>query len=236
MQEILEWIWLSKNESKIYLSLLKLWKSWITSISNQSGIKRSTIYNYINPLLEKDFIKRSISGKRILFIAENPKNLVKIFEEKKNNFLKKLPLLEWIYNENSTNTNLEFYEWKNWIKKVYEEVYSSWLDVLAFFSPEMFNKHLWEDFEKNISNLTKIFWWKTKNLLQNDIYWKEHISSDLTSNNSKLLPKEFKIEVDILLIKNSLVMISFEPMYAVKLKNKPLSDFHRNIFNYLWKI
>ena len=102
MQKILEWIWLSENESKIYLSLLKLWKSWITSISNQSGIKRTTIYNYINPLLEKDFIKRSINWKRILFMTENPKNLVKIFEERKNNFLKQLPLLEWMYNENST--------------------------------------------------------------------------------------------------------------------------------------
>jgi len=27
-------------------------------------------------------------------MAENPKNLVKIFEERKNNFLKQLPLLE----------------------------------------------------------------------------------------------------------------------------------------------
>jgi hypothetical protein len=29
-----------------------------------------------------------------LFIAENPNNLVKAFEERKNNFIKKLPLLE----------------------------------------------------------------------------------------------------------------------------------------------
>jgi len=236
MQKILEWIWLSENESKIYLALLELWKSGVTNIAKKSGVKRTTIYNYLNPLLEKDFIKRSISGKRILFMAENPKNLVKIFEERKNNFLKKLPILEWIYNENTTNTNLEFYEWKKWVKKIYEEIYSSWLEVLAFFSPEMFYKYLWEDFDIFLSNLEKLKWWKTKNLLQNNIYWKNHISSNITSNNSKLLPKDFNIEVDILLVKNSIIMISFEPMYAVKLKNKPLSDFHKNIFNYLWKI
>ena len=235
IQEILEWIWLSENEAKIYLTLLKLWKSWVTNISKYSEIKRTTIYNYINPLLEKDFIKRTISWKRILFTAENPKNLIKIFEERKNNFLKKLPILEWFYNESSSSPKLEFYEGKNWIKKIYEEVWSSGQDLMAFFSPEYFYKIFDLKYDKYLENLEKKNWWKTKNLLVNNNFWREHIKN-FNGNSSKLLPKEFKLEVDIIIVKNSIIMVSFEPMYVIKLKNKPLSDFHRNLFNYFWKI
>jgi len=236
IQEVLEWIWLWKNESKIYITLLELWKSWITSISKKSWIKRSTIYNYITPLLGKDFIKRSISWKRVLFIAENPNNLVKAFEERKNNFIKKLPLLEWIYNENHTNTNLEFYEWKNWIKKIYKEISLSGQSVLAFFSPKKFYDIFSEEYDSYLSNLQRKSWWEIKNLLKNDTFWKDHLKADFTSNNSKLLPESFDFDVDIIIIKNTIVMVSFEPLYVIKLKNKWLSDFHRNIFNYLWKI
>lgn len=234
IQEILEWIWLSENESKIYLSLLQLGVSWVTNISKTSWIKRTTIYNHINTLLEKNFIKRSINWKRIQFAAENPKNLIKIFEERKNNFLKKLPLLEWIYNENSTNTNLEFYEWKNWIKKIYEEVWSSWQEVLAFFSPEHFYKIFSLEYDNFLANLESSNLWKTKNLLVNNNFWKNHIKN-FPWSYSKLLPKDFNLEVDVLIVKNSIIMVSFEPMYIIKLKNKPLSDFHRNLFNYFWK-
>ena len=233
INDTLKWIWLSENESKIYISLLELWKAWITNISKKSWVKRSTIYNYINPLLEKDLIKRSISWKRILFIAENPNSIVKIFEERKNSFLKKLPLLEWIYNENSTNTNLEFYEWKNWIKKIYEEISNSGQNVVAFFSPEKFYNILGEDFDIHLWELERKSWCKIKNLLKNDTFWKNHLKADFTSNNSKLLPEDFNFDVDIIIIKNTIVMVSFEPKYVIKLKNKWLADFHRNIFNYL---
>ncbi len=231
IEKILEGIWLSENESKIYLALLKLWKSGITNIAKISGVKRTTIYNYLNPLLEKNFIKRSISWKRILFIAENPKNLLKIFEEKKNNFLSKLPLLEGIYNENNTNTNLEFYEWKNNLKELYKKIWSNWKDIFTFFSPEIFYKYFTEEFDSSLEQK----YWRTKTLIKNNNFSKKHIENNPKSE-IKLLPKDFEIDVDIIITWNSIIMISFEPMYAVKLKNKPLSEFHKNIFNFFWKI
>ncbi len=230
IEEILQWIGLNENESKIYLALLSLWKSWVTNISKKSWVKRTTIYNYINPLLQKNFIKRSVSWKRILFVAENPKNLLKIFEERKNKFLSKLPLLEWIYKENITKTNLEFYEWIDSLKKLYRKIWSSWKDIYTFFSPEMFYKYFTEEFD---SSLTQKYW-KTRTLIKDNFTAKKHIKNNPKSE-IKLLPKDFEIDVDIIITWNSIIMISFEPMYAVKLKNKALANFHKNVFKYFWK-
>lgn len=236
IESSLKWIWLEENETKIYLALLELWQAWVSSISKKSWIKRTTIYNYLDELLKKDIIKRTIKWKRILFRAEDPKNLVKIFEKRKNTFLEKLPFLENLYDKNSPNPQLEYYEWKNWIKNIYNKIWSSWEDVLAFFSPEAFSKYFSIEYEKELWKLSEKYWWITKNLLQNNQAGRDHIKSIYTSNKSKLLPKWLELEVDLLIIKNTVIMVSYMPMIAVSIKNKSFADFHRNMFNYFWRI
>lgn len=236
LSNILEGIWLTENEAKIYLALLELWKSWVTEISKKSGIKRTTIYSYINPLLEKNFIKRSIYWKRTFFTAEKPSNIVQGFEEKKKAFLEKIPLLELMYKEKSPNPHLEFYEWKIQIKDIYKKIEKSGEKVLAFFSPEKFNALIWEQFEEELSLLSTKNWTTTKNLLKHDSFWKNHIKNPHTSSNSKLLPKDFEIEVDINIVKNTTILFSYEPIQAVVIKNKAFADFLRNLHNYFWRI
>ena len=236
LEKILQWVWLSENEAKIYLAILELGKSWVTNISKKSWIKRTTIYSYINPLLEKDFIKRTIYKKRTLFIAENPKIILQAIEKKKEIFLESIPLLEGIYNKNSPNPHLEFYEWEAQIKDVYRKIAKSWKKTLAFFSPENFDKTIWKDIEEELSILSKKNCTTTKNLLRNDLYWREHLKNKFTSNNSKLLPKDFEIDADIMILWNSIVLVSYEPLQAVVIKNKAFADFLRNLHNYFWKI
>ena len=217
LQEILQWIWLSENESKIYLAVLELGKSWVTHISKQSWIKRTTIYSYINPLLEKNFLKRTIYWKRTIFTAQNPKKLIEIFDKRKDDFLKNLPLLDWIYNKNSPNPKLEFYDGKLWVKEVYNKIWSSWELVLTFFSPETFYKYFSTKYDEFLANIEKKHWWNTRSLIQNNSSWKKHIALEYSSN-WKLLPKELHLEIDVIIVKNSIIMISYEPMQAIIIK------------------
>ena len=235
IQEILQGIWLDKNEAKIYLAVLELWKSWVSEIAKKSWVKRTTIYSYINPLLEKDYIKRSILWKREYFVANKPEQLLKSITEKRKKMIESIPLLEWIYNQHSPNPQLEFYEDKNQIKKLYEEILSSWLEINTFFSPEKFYETFWGKFDIKLWELEKLSWWKSRELIRNDSTAKKFTIIN-NNTNSKLLPESFKFDVDVLLLWNTIVMVSFEPLYAIKLKNKALTDFQRNIFNYFWDI
>lgn len=235
LTKILEWVGFSENEAKIYLAILDLWKAWITEVSKKSGIKRTTIYSYLDPLLEKWFIKRSIYGKRIFFLAESPKKILKIIDEKKRIMVKKMPLLESMYVKNSPNPQLEFYEWKVQIRKLYEEIWWSGLEIKAFFSPEQFYNMFWEEFDNKLCLLENQKGGMTRDLLRDNGFARKHLKNNPHSK-SKLLPKEFNFDVDIIILWNSVVMISFEPLYAIKIKNKPFADFQRNIFDYFWKI
>ncbi len=235
LENILQWVGLSENESKIYLTLLELWKSWVTEISKKSWIKRTTIYPYINKLLEKNLIKRTVKWKRILFTVGKPKNIITNLEEKKANLLKKIPILEELYKENSPNPSLEFYEWKKSLVNLYKKIWSSWTAIYSFLSPEEFYKNFSEEFDKSLWLLEKKAWWKTKTLIKNNAFSKKHIQNNPFSQ-IKLLPENFDLDIDIIIVWNSIIMISFEPLYAIVLKNKPLSDFHRNLHNYFWKM
>ncbi len=235
IENILEWVGLSESESKIYMTLLKLWKAWITEISRKSWVKRTTIYPYINSLLQKNLIKRTIKWKRTSFTTENPKNIIDNLEKKKKSFLKKLPILEWLYKENSPEPNLEFYEEKSALMNLYRKIWSSGLAVYTFFSPGEFYKYFPKEFDSSLWDLERKAWWLTKTLIKNDGFSKEHIENN-PFTQIKLLPKDFELDIDVIVLWNSIVMISFDPLYAIVLKNKPLADFHRNLHNYFWKI
>lgn len=235
IESILEWVWLDENEAKIYLALLETWSAWITQIASHIWAKRTTLYSYIQTLLKKSAIKRTIKWKRILFTAEEPKALLEQLEEKKRKFLTSLPFLEWMHQSHSPQPHIEYYEGKEGVKKVYHKVWSSGEPVLAFFSPSVFLRHFTKEYDRKLWELEKKHGGSTKNLLQNDLAWKEHLRDPHTSYNSKLLPKGLELSVDMIIVKNTIVMVSYDPLLAVTIKNKAFADFHRNLFHYLWK-
>ncbi|MDD3301911.1 MAG: helix-turn-helix domain-containing protein [Candidatus Gracilibacteria bacterium] len=233
--KILNLIGLSEIEAKLYLTILELGKSGISSISKKSEIKRTTIYPHILSLLKKDVIKRTIKGKRTFYIAQDPKSFVNILDEKKKNFLEKLPILESLYSKNSPNPSLEFYEDKEDLRNLYKKIWGSGMTIYTFISPLEFYKHFSEEFDRSLGFLEKKAGGKTKTLTKNYSFSKEYIKNNPFSQ-IKLLPKDFELDVDIIVLGNSIIMISFSPIYAIVIKNKTLADFHRNLHNYFWNI
>ena len=52
---------------------------------------------------------------------------------------------------------------------------------------------------------------------------------------SKLLPKDFAFDVDIVIAGDKLVFVSFENMIAVVIENKSIADLQIQFFRFLWK-
>ena len=52
-QDVLEEIGLSKNEAKIYLTLLRLGNVTATDIIKESGVHRSNVYDVLDSLVKK---------------------------------------------------------------------------------------------------------------------------------------------------------------------------------------
>jgi len=123
---LLSHIWLTKEASLIYISLLKNGDANISTISKRTSLHRPIIYRYLPYLQELWLVSQSLKGKRILYIAENPENLQNIFENTRSNF-------EWVINRFSTfyemnkakKPQLKSIEWENFAKAIFDDIWNT---------------------------------------------------------------------------------------------------------------
>lgn len=85
IQTILESIGLTKNEIKIYLSLLKLGSSSSGAIIKKTGIHTSKVYDGLERLASKGLVTHIIIANTKHFKAVDPDRLIDFLEDKKKN-------------------------------------------------------------------------------------------------------------------------------------------------------
>ncbi len=82
-EQILQKIGLTKNESKVYLTLLKIGESKSGKILNESGLNSGKIYEILDSLQKKGLISSVIKSKVKYFCPSDPKRILNYLEEKK---------------------------------------------------------------------------------------------------------------------------------------------------------
>lgn len=127
--ELLEEIGLTKTESKIYLTLLKLGQTTTTEIIKDSEIHASKVYEFLDRLIKKGLVSYVIKSNKKYFIASPPESLKEIIkeqkeklgqqEEKLNNLI---PELKKIIVEGEDKIVAEIYEGFSGLKTIYEKI------------------------------------------------------------------------------------------------------------------
>ena len=74
---------LSENETKIYLTSLKIGESTVQTIAKNAGLPRTTAYHLLDALVEKGLVGSVIKETIKYFQAVNPKKMIDLLEEKK---------------------------------------------------------------------------------------------------------------------------------------------------------
>lgn len=129
---------LSEEETKIYLALLKTSPVTVKELARATKILRTSIYDYIDLLIEKGLVSKLVKGSKSLVAATNPEeSLQYLIEHEKvrlsvqleekthqltalqdslSNILPMLP--QW---QDSGEAEVKHYKGKNGVKKIYEE-------------------------------------------------------------------------------------------------------------------
>ena len=79
----LEVIGLNPEEAAIYHALLHGGSMSLQSIARTTGLKRTTLYPYIQSLIEKRITTSTPCGKRIVYSAEQPERLLQQLNERR---------------------------------------------------------------------------------------------------------------------------------------------------------
>ncbi|MFA6159798.1 MAG: helix-turn-helix domain-containing protein [Parcubacteria group bacterium] len=235
---------LSKREIDVYLAVLVLGKSTISDISRKAKIKRTTVYEYIESLLEKGLVYKTAEKKRIFYCAENPEKITKILEDKKKSIDAKkqkiekiIPELVSLYSASFNKPAISFYEGKAGLKIIYEEMLNTHRNVYSIFSPASFFKLF--SFKENHELLMSLY--NNGGILHNLVEKSDKAIERLKQkeyNNfvkNKLLPENFCFETDLLIVDDIVALISFKNLVGVIIKDKAIADLHKNIFSFMWK-
>ena len=237
LEKILREIGFNSYEAKIYLTLLKHGQCIISDISKYSGIKRATIYQYINKLTSQDFIRKTVRGKRIIYYPEDPKKLVSVVEKRQKKIKQVFPGLEKLYLNSSSKPIIRFYEGKEGVRSVYREMTKTRKILWSIFSADryfnVFSEKDGVEFTKNIYQSGG----QLRDLVQNTALGREYVKEKWGGETSisKLLSKDFNFSVDLLVTGDNVAMISFDNLIAVVIENRAIAELQLNFLKFIWK-
>ena len=138
MEKELESAGLSKNEAKVYLTLLQLGSSSAGIIAEKSRVYRTNVYEALNRLIEKGLVSYIHKGHQKLFNAEEPSKILGILEERKQTFEKILPQLSLNSRLAKNKEKVSIFEGINGVKAILfnmlreKEETNSFDEVVAF--------------------------------------------------------------------------------------------------------
>ena len=234
-EKIIQQAGLNKKEAKVYLASLALGVSSITQLAKKSGLKRPNTYLVIDDLLKKQLLIKIPRGKKIYYKAENPEVFQQKLTKQQNDFSQLLPELAKIYSANLKQPKVRFYEGKEGIHQVQEEMCRA-KEIWAVFSPENFlkvfnhqeNQHFFRILVRHGGILYDMF--------EDTKKAREFARATYRTGVSqvKFLPKDFHFATDLWVHDDKVAMVSFENLSCVVVEDKSIAQTQKLILQFLW--
>lgn len=112
---------LSEKEAKTYLAILELGSATIKPISTRAGIKRTSVYNFIDHLVELGLVAQTEINHRMHYKAASPTKLVEIEKERLKRIEAMLPEFLSVYNDDAVKPKISYYEGVEQVRNIGRE-------------------------------------------------------------------------------------------------------------------
>ena len=238
----LQSVGLTKNESIVYLSLLKLGTSKVGEILHKSNLNSGKIYEILDSLKKKGLISESIVNKVRTFTAASPKQLLDYIGEKKRIVEKEesiiresIPKLEKLRETNYREPTAVTYIGLRGLKTAADEAFDSLGE-----NEEILAMGVTHSKEKEINK----FWkkWSNKRIERKIVA--KHLFSERSNyyndfkkmkyTKAKILEGITPVTVDIFGRDKVLIMNYKDPISCVLITDKNAVTSFRQFFNQLW--
>lgn len=249
----LELLWLSEKESKVYLSLYKMWNSVAWMIVKDTGIARATVYQILEKLIEKWLVFKIDKWNILNYMAEEPEKILNnIIEEEnikrqKKIFNSLLPQLVKFKNPWNYIPKVSYFEGIDSYINLLDEIFeSNEKEILMITSSEIKSKHVWDEVKhqkiheyemweflrERVKRKIKMKMITTKNDFSDNLLQ----SDSLELRETKILPNDFwDIESLIIYWDKVLLLTDNSPVIWIYIEDNQLKNMFINIFNFIWK-
>lgn len=240
IEEQLSFLWLSKNEIIVYISLLKTSWNYVSQLSNHTKIERVSLYYTLDSLTEKWLVYFVNKNKIKFFIPEKPEKIINIYKEKLNIAEEILPELKMLENTSLNKPSFKYYEWIDWVKEVLKEIFE-YKDIKSYanlsnamnYSKDLVDIYLKKIPKENI-NFNIILPYKQEII--------DYLNSINTENQKKVInyvfinKQEFPFEYDVFITDKIVWIISITngEIIAIRIESQAYANSQKAVFNLAW--
>ncbi len=240
--DVLGQLGLTKNEAKIYQTLLENGESSVGTIATEAAINRRNVYDTLNRLVEKGLIFEIRKHNENAYQAVDPKKLGEIIKEKEQALAKVMPELKSLYEGTPTSEAVYIYHgvegWKNYMRdilRIGQDVYTIGGDG-AWGDPklETFLKGFIKEAEAKKVGFNILF--------DHEVKLEQRPILNKLETNHKFLPAGFSTDIAIDAFGDYVVITKSnkkgeidENASAVVIVNKAVADGMRQWHHFMWQ-
>ncbi len=234
-EKALEELGLSKEESAIYLAMLKIGGSVASIVAKETGMKRTTVYALLKSLANKGFATMYYRKNKQLFYAEKPQRVAEYFENKLESFTQIIPALESFGKKQIQVSGIRLIETVNELKKFYRGVLGEYKNRSYSI---IGNSNAWEGIEPDFFRDFRVKRGsaniKTRLLLSNDSKGLNPTQKELL-REFKYLPSKYRFNSTIDIFDDKILIVSPEmSCLAVVLAVPAMVDVFKVVFQIIW--
>ena len=250
IEEIFATLGFKEEEVKTYLSLLDAGPSSGGDLAKKMGMKRPTVYGYLDRLVVGGLATQSSRNGLKLYIAASTEQIQLLFQRKKDELLTKEKAFEQIVPELQKRVGMNLFQPKIQIFEGHEGIRNAMGDLLNYegvqahtiwpiqsmldvLSPDYLRYH----------NIVRI----QKKIKYNSI-WEHNQATDIDVPNYlgtgeryyreiRIAPNNFKFEMGVQFYANKVVFLSSKAeSFALMIESKEIFDVQFSQFKMIWDV
>jgi sugar-specific transcriptional regulator TrmB len=238
-------IGLEENQAKVYLSCLQLGNSPVLNIAKESRLKRPTVYLILDNLKSLGLVSEVKKGKKTLYRAEPPDNLITDLADRLNLAKNSLPALKAIHNVDLEKPNIKIAEGVNGVRSIYNGIFGY---LNHHPNEELLIFGALKDAVENFQTSVIDYFYETMSNSKNSIreignddtetrqYYRK--SNHLNPRHDIRLIRDEGIfdQTDNMIYGNTLVIFSVKKeIFAITIESKSIVTTYRTLFNMAWR-
>ncbi|MBU1197374.1 helix-turn-helix domain-containing protein [Candidatus Micrarchaeota archaeon] len=227
---------LTKNEARVYLSLLKKGPLTAHEISNASGIYRPSVYDCLNTLMEQGLTSYILVEGKKRFQAANPRSLEDYYEQRLQKVKQVVVELSKFSPKEREVATVEVYRGRKALKKAFRDI------LVELKRTRVPHLGMGIDDSYFINEDPYFSEWFIRNLEKQNLKEKMITFEGATgfaggkTTEYRFIPPEFFNPTNILIDGNLVTIIIWtEPRYVIKIRSKQISESYRKQFELMWR-
>jgi sugar-specific transcriptional regulator TrmB len=229
---------LKEKESQVYLSLLELGPSLVSTVGRKAKINRVTAYHVLEKLMDKGYVTQFTQEGVKYFSSVDPVLIVEQINQKAKKLTNALQELKNIQNLYQKKTRTHHFQGLRGIKAMYQDTLMSKGTILNFsYSQKIIEQ--WPEYENEyIEQRIK------KKIPIKCIVPEEQIgemrkqTDEFALRETRIVSeKEFPLACEINIYESKTAFVSFEPddLFGIIIENQNFTDSHKYMFQMAWK-